>query len=100
MKKIFIITLVMTALMTTSCIATRSTTQINKVQVGMSKEEITQLLGKPYFKNGDNAVEQWVYRKMIGEVAEPEEAIFLVNFDKEGRVVGYETVMGRSPRRY
>ena len=76
----------------TSCIATRSTTKINKVEVGMTKTEVSKLLGTPMFKNGDTTGEQWGYRKMIGEVAGPEPVIFLVTFDNEGKVVGYETL--------
>lgn len=95
MKKLLIASLIMVELMTTSCIATRSTTQINKVEVGMTKTDITKLLGKPTFKNGDIAGEQWGYRKMIGEIAGPEEALFIVTFDNQGNVVAYETIKDR-----
>lgn len=58
----------------------------------MTKNEISKLLGMPIFKNGDTLGEQWGYRKMIGDVAGPEQVIFLVTFDNQGKVVGYETV--------
>lgn len=76
----------------TSCVATRSTTQINKVEVGMTQNEITKLLGTPIFKNGDTSGEQWGYHKMIGEIAGPEQVLFLVTFDSDGKVIAYETV--------
>ena len=100
MKKYVTLALLALSLMATSCITTRSTARINKVEVGMTKEEITKLLGKPFFKNGDLLAEQWGYRKMIGEVAGPEEVFFYVTFDQEGRVMGYETITGRSRRHY
>lgn len=76
----------------TSCIATRSSVQINKVEVGMSKADIKKLLGAPEFKNGDAEGEQWGYHKMVGEIAGPEPVLFLVTFDKEGNVIAYDTV--------
>lgn len=79
-------------LMMTSCIATRSTVRMNKVEVGMTKKDITRLLGTPIFRNGDADGEEWGYRKQVGEVAGPEEVIFVVTFNGEGKVVAYETV--------
>ena len=78
--------------MMSSCITTRSTAKINKVEVGMTKNDISQLLGTPIIKNGDIMSEQWGYRKMIGEIAGPEEVLFLVTFDNQGKVIGYETI--------
>lgn len=92
MKKIFVLLAIMGCLLTTSCIATRSTAQINKVEVGMDKAEISSLLGTPIMKNADREMEQWGYEKMIGEIAGPEPAYFLVTFNKEGKVIAYETV--------
>lgn len=92
MKKIFALLALMGCLLTTSCIATRSTAQINKVEVGMDKAEIRKLLGTPEFKNGDAEAEQWAYQKMVGEIAGPEPVYFLVTFNKEGKVIAYETV--------
>lgn len=92
MKKLLFMSFFITALTLNSCIVTRSTTKINKVEVGMTKSEINKLLGTPMFKNGDTAGEQWGYRKIIGEVAGPEEVIFLVTFDNQGKVVAYETI--------
>lgn len=92
MKKQLLASFIIAASMMTSCIATRSTAKINKVEIGMTKNDISQLLGTPIFKNGDIMGEQWGYRKMIGEIAGPEEVIFLVTFDNQGKVVGYETL--------
>lgn len=92
MKKLSYIPFIIAVLMMSSCVVTRSTTKINKVEVGMTKSEISKLLGTPIFKNGDTTEEQWGYRKMIGEVAGPEEVIFLVTFDNLGKVISYETI--------
>lgn len=92
MKKLAFVSFIIAALTLTSCIPTRSTMKINKVEVGMTKNEISKLLGTPMFKNGDTTGEQWGYRKMIGEVAGPEPVIFLVTFDNQGKVVSYETM--------
>lgn len=75
-----------------SCITTRTTARINKVNVGMNKNEITQLLGTPMFRYGNSLGEEWGYRKMIGEVAGPEPVLFLVTFDNNGKVVAYQTI--------
>lgn len=90
MKKNFLldlIILIMTIAMMASCVTTRSTSHINKVEVGMTKNEITMLLGTPIFKNGDSSGEQWGYHKMIGDIAGPEQVLFLVTFSADGKVI-------------
>ena len=96
MKKLLYILVIVTALVQTSCFVTRSTAKINKVEVGMSKNDISKLLGTPMFKNGDASGEQWGYRKMVGEVAGPQQVIFLVTFNNQGKVIGYETIKDHS----
>ncbi len=92
MRKTIVLLAIIASIFTTSCIATHSSVQINKVEVGMSKADIKNLLGSPEFKNGDTVGEQWGYHKMIGEIAGPEPVLFLVTFDKEGKVIAYDTV--------
>ena len=92
MKKIILTLAIAVSLATSSCIATRSTTQVSKVEVGMDKNDIKKLLGNPETKNGDLTGEQWVYRKMLGEIASPTENYFLVNFDASGKVIAYQTI--------
>ena len=75
-----------------SCIATRDTTKINKVEMGMSKSDIKHLLGTPLFKNADETGEQWGYRKVVGEILDAEEMLFVVTFDNDGKVVAYNSV--------
>jgi len=82
-----------------SCIATRDSTKINKVELGMSKGDIQHLLGKPLFKNADETGEQWGYRKVVGEVIDAEEMLFVVTFDSEGKVVAYNSVKEFPPHR-
>ena len=75
-----------------SCIATRDTTKINKVELGMTKSDIRHLLGNPLFKNADETGEQWGYRKVVGEIIDSEEMLFVVTFDNDGKVVAYNSV--------
>ena len=82
-----------------SCIATRDTTKINKVELGMDKGDIQHLLGKPLFKNADETGEQWGYRKVVGEVIDAEEMLFVVTFDNDGQVIAYNTVKEFPPHR-
>lgn len=92
MKKKIVLLAIVAGILSTSCIATRSSVQINKVEIGMSKADIKKLLGTPEFKNGDTEGEQWGYHKMIGEIAGPVPVLFLVTFDKEGKVIAYDTM--------
>ena len=75
-----------------SCVATRDTAKINKVEMGMTKSDIQNLLGTPLFKNANETGEEWGYRKLVGEIAGPESMIFVVTFDNDGKVVAYNSV--------
>ena len=83
-----------------SCIATRDTTKINKVELGMPKSDIQHLLGNPLFKNADETGEQWGYRKVVGEIIDAEEMLFVVTFDNDGKVVAYNSVKEFPPHRH
>ena len=91
-KKHLMIVLMILSLSLSSCISTRDTVRINKVEMGMNKEEIKDLLGKPLFKNANETGEEWGYRKMVGEIAGPEAMLFLVTFDTNGKVIAYNSV--------
>ena len=75
-----------------SCVATRDTVKINKVEMGMTKSDIQNLLGTPLFKNANETGEEWGYRKMVGEIAGPESMIFVVTFNNGGKVIAYNSV--------
>ena len=75
-----------------SCIATRDTTKINKVELGMTKSDIKHLLGTPLFRNADENGEEWGYRKIVGEVIDSEQMLFIVTFDSDGKVIAYNSV--------
>ena len=94
MKRTIITTLLAVCLIMTSCstTTTSATRKIDKVEVGMSKQDIRKLLGTPIFKNADDMVEQWAYRKIIGDILQPEEAIFIVTFNSDGNVEEYRTM--------
>lgn len=94
MKKKLLFSLIVTLMLTmtgmsvSSCIATRDTTKINKVEVGMNKDDIKHLLGTPLFKNANEDVEEWGYRKTVGEIIDAEEMLFIVTFDSNGKAIG------------
>ena len=99
MKNIFIIPAITAILLSialsvslSSCVATRDTAKINKVEMGMTKSDIQNLLGTPLFKNANETGEEWGYRKLVGEIAGPEPMIFVVTFDNDGKVVAYNSV--------
>ena len=90
-KKIAIMLIMLISMSMQSCITTRSTAKINKVEIGMTQDDIRQLLGKPLFKNANGEHEEWAYRKMVGEIAGPEEILFFVTFDSNGKVIAYNS---------
>lgn len=99
MKNIFIIPAITAILLSialsvslSSCVATRDTAKINKVEMGMTKSDIQNLLGTPLFKNANETGEEWGYRKLVGEIAGPEQMIFVVTFNNDGKVVAYNSV--------
>ena len=94
MKKMMILLVVLLiGAAASSCgVSTRATRKINQVEIGMTKAQIRHLLGTPLFKNADKTCEEWGYRKMVGDVAGPEEMLFIVNFDNNGKVVAYNSV--------
>lgn len=92
MKKTLYILILIMSLSLTSCMTT-GMRQINKVEMGMTKDDIRKVLGKPTFKNACETGEQWGYRKWVGEFTMPEKAIFLVTFNNNGQVTQYETLL-------
>lgn len=44
------------------------------------------------FKNANEDIEEWGYRKTVGEIIDAEEMLFIVSFDSDGRVIGYQSV--------
>ena len=84
--------LLMTGMGTTSCISTRDTVRLNKVELGMNKSDIQHLLGTPLFKNANEQGEKWGYRKYVGEITDSEVLYFIVKFDTNDRVIAYQSV--------
>ncbi len=82
-----------------SCVTTRDEAKLNKVELGMTKSDIQHLLGTPLFRNADETGEQWGYRKEVGKVVDPEEIMFIVTFDDEGKVIAYNSVKEFPPHR-
>ncbi len=65
----------------------------------MTKSDSQHLLGTPLFRNADETGEQWGYRKEVGKVVDPEEIMFIVTFDDEGKVIAYNSVKEFPPHR-
>ena len=80
-----------------SCVSTRSTSKINKIEIGMSKEDIRKLLGNPVYRHAWQDGEQWGYHKQVGEIAGPEQVLLVVSFDGNGRVAQFETMRDSPP---
>ena len=80
-----------------SCVSTRSTSKINKIEIGMSKEDIRKLLGNPVYRHAWQDGEQWGYHKQVGEIAGPEQVLLVVSFDGNGRVAQLETMRDSPP---
>lgn len=91
MNKTFYTLLLIMSLTLTSCITTRSTVKINKIELGMTKEDITSLLGKPKYRNAWAQGEQWGYNKTVGTIDESEKVLLVICFDANGRVAEFET---------
>ena len=75
-----------------SCVSTRSTSKISKVELGMTKEDIRKLLGNPVYRHAWQDGEQWGYHKQVGEIAGPEQVLLVVSFGGNGKVAQFETV--------
>ena len=80
-----------------SCVSTRSTSKISKIELGMTKEDIRKLLGNPVYRHAWQDGEQWGYHKQVGEIAGPEQVLLVVSFDGNGRVAQLETMRDSPP---
>ena len=84
----------------TSCISTRDTVRLNKVELGMNKSDIQHLLGTPLFKNANEQGEKWGDRKYVGEITDSEEMYFIVKFDTNDRVIAYQSAKAPDRNRH
>ena len=80
-----------------SCVSTRSTSKISRIELGMTREDIRKLLGNPVYRNAWQDGEQWGYHKQVGEIAGPEQGVLVVSFDGNGRVAQSETMRDIPP---
>ncbi len=80
------------ALVMGSCGTTRDTERINSIEIGMTKDKVRKLLGLPKYRNACDEGEEWGYRKYVGKNVDIEEVLFVVTFDENEQVIGYETV--------
>ena len=80
-----------------SCVSTRSTSKINKIEIGMSKEDIRKLLGNPVYRHAWQDGAHWGYHKQVGGIAGPEQVLLVVSFDGNGGVAQLETMRDFPP---
>ena len=80
-----------------SCVSTRSTSKISRIELGMTREDIRKLLGNPVYRHAWQDGEQWGYHKQVGEIAGPEQVLLVVSFDGNGRVAQLETMRDSPP---
>ena len=80
-----------------SCVSTRSTSKISRIEFGMTREDIRKLLGNPVYRHAWQDGEQWGYHKQVGEIAGPEQVLLVVSFDGNGRVAQLETMRDSPP---
>lgn len=82
MKKIHVLSMMLFLILGTGCM---STSQLMKVEEGMSRQEITKIFGTPEFRRFDRGIEEWEYRKLI--VLTGEVKVTVITFD-DGKVSG------------
>lgn len=91
-KTLLMLMLCFTSFGLCSCVSTRDAVKVNKVELGMSKDDIRHLLGTPLFRNANERGEEWGYRKLVGDVAQPDPILFIVTFDVNGKVIAFDSV--------
>lgn len=67
------------------------------VERGMTKQEVTGILGKPRSVNFDEFGERWQYVKTRMKNLHVFENCIIVDFDRDGRVIRYRTIELPSP---
>ncbi|MBW8039450.1 MAG: outer membrane protein assembly factor BamE [Planctomycetes bacterium] len=84
MKKIFVIQ--MLCLTMSGCYAINRD-NLNKIEIGMSREQVREIMGKPRIREADKDQERWLYhteRSMVYTIA-----LTPVVFNKDGKVIGW-----------
>lgn len=85
MKKIHVLSMMLFLILGTGCV---STSQLMKVEEGMSRQEITKIFGTPEFRRFDRGMEEWEYRKLI--VLTGDVKVTVITFE-DGKVCGMNT---------
>lgn len=68
--------------------------KLNELEVGMTKPEVLEIMGKPYQREANQQQEWWLYMTESGPgiasaYREPSEYLTPIVFDKEGKVIGW-----------
>lgn len=75
-----------------------SAKDVKTVEMGMTKDKVTAIVGKPMTTSFNATGERWTYEKTRGGVFQPYEVRITVMFDNNGRVVEYnEEKIGPKP---
>lgn len=77
-------------LLLTLTVCLHATAQDRKtIQRGMSRQQVTEILGRPHTKGFNDYGEHWEYTKIRGGLFNAREALIAIDFDHNGRVAQY-----------
>jgi outer membrane protein assembly factor BamE (lipoprotein component of BamABCDE complex) len=88
-KKLLILVIVTVTMISCGTTYTLSEKNLLKIQPGMSKENVSNVLGHPNLRRFDTSVEEWeyVYSPILGD-----DKIIIVKF-QNGKVVGMDSFL-------
>ena len=91
--------LILTVFLLTGC-ATTSTAKINKVQYGMTQEEVLSICGEPISKDFDDQQSSWLYESMykFSVIFGPQYRYHRVNFGNDNKVKSVMDVTAQKAR--
>ena len=71
-----------------SCVAQRNRNNLNKIEIGMSKVEVREIMGKPHQREASELMEWWLYLTNHSAYVSDSERFVPVVF-KDGKLAGW-----------
>ncbi len=90
MKKTSWVAILFACILMVTCSITAEAKDKKSIERGMTKQEVTAVLGKPLTTSFDENGETWEFVKSQGGLLNYHEVLLIVDFDHNGRVVRYE----------
>lgn len=87
MKKVFAVSLL--CLLISGCLTAANRKNLNRLEIGMSKEQVVGIMGTPYMREADTNREWWLYETTYYNGPVKEEFLTPVVFDKDGKLIGW-----------